>query len=189
MRYSLVRGYVVPTLLLLLASTPLMTAATADDIIVCALSAWSNDTDPRGLNIRAAPGSDAPVIGRIPVSGEMTITGFKAGWFRIDSAGLQDYDTGVTTAAFTGEGWVSGRRLGLLLNDADLHSAPAEASPIVAHLNGETRDGGLAGSDSFIVTRLLACQGDWVEVTGTFLDVPLSGWSIRTCANQVTTCP
>jgi hypothetical protein len=34
--------------------------------VACAISGWSNDTDAAGLNVRAAPRKDAPVIGRIP---------------------------------------------------------------------------------------------------------------------------
>ena len=49
-------------------------------------------------------------------------------------------------------------------------------------------DGNVAGADSFRVARLIACQGDWVQVEGTFIDTHLTGWAAGTCSNQVTTC-
>jgi hypothetical protein len=125
----------------------------------------------------------------VPPDGEVSITGSKDGWFRIDDAVLIDYDSGGTTDVFAGEGWVSGRQLGLLLNDSDLHTAPSVDSPVVAHLLHEDADGNLSGADSFDVTRLISCQGSWVQVDGTFIDTHLTGWATRTCSNQVTTCP
>lgn len=172
---------------LLLALTG--SAAAADGIATCAISAWSNDTDVKGLNIRAGAGSDAPVLGQIPMAGEVSITGSQNGWFRIDQAVSIDYDSGDTEQVFDGEGWVSGRMLGLGLNDANLHSAPSTESPVVAHLSHEDAAGNLSGADSFAVTRLIACQQDWVQVEGTFIGTQLTGWATRTCSNQVTTCP
>lgn len=181
---------VPPILFLAMAGSALLVStAAADDIATCAISAWSNDADSNGLNIRAGAGSDAPIIGKIPVGGEISITGSQDGWFRIDHAELVDYDANLTQDVFAGEGWVSGRLLGLLLNDMNLYADPSVDAPVVAHLMGETAGGGAMGPDSFRVDRLLACQDNWVEVEGTFLDEPLRGWATRTCSNQVTTCP
>jgi hypothetical protein len=77
--------------------------------------------------------------------------------------------------------------LGLGLHD-DLHAAPSDDSPVVARLFCEDAQGHVGGADSFGVSRILACQGDWVLVEGTFFDTPLTGWATRTCSNQVTTC-
>ena len=83
---------------------------------------------------------------------------------------------------------MSGRRLGLLLNDTELHHGPSESAPVVAKLFKD--DAGEAhGPDSFLVDRLNACEGKWVEVEGTFLGTHRRGWARGTCANQVTTCP
>lgn len=190
MSRSSFHAHAVPILLLIIASSATCTVTTAAaDITACTISAWSTDTDRNGLNIRAGAGSETKVIGQIPIDGEVSITGSKNGWFRIDRAELVDYDSGESTEVFSGDGWVSGRLLGLGLNDFNLHSAPAEGSVVIARLFADIPGGGAAGSDSFIVTRLLTCQGNWVEVEGTFLDTPLRGWSTRTCSNQVTTCP
>lgn len=180
--------YTRSTAILLAIGAILLPAAAADEVAACTISAWSNDTDIEGLNIRAGAGSDAPIIGQVPMGGEVSITGAKDGWFRIDQAVLIDYDSGETTDVFAGEGWVSGHLLGLLLNDLDLHTAPSADSPVVAHLFHEDAAGNLSGADSFAVTSLLTCQGDWVQIDGTFIDTHLTGWATRTCSNQVTTC-
>jgi hypothetical protein len=182
-------GRSIVLLLAITASLVSVIAPVADETASCSISAWSNDTDVNGLNIRSGAGTDAPVIGQIPVGGEVSITGSKDGWFRIDQAVLIDYDAGETTEIFAGEGWVSGRLLGLLVNDPDLRTAPSVESPVVAHLFYEYANGNVAGADAFSVTRLIACQGDWVQVDGSFIDTRLTGWATGTCSNQVTTCP
>ena len=166
----------------------------AATIAVCSISAWVNDTDPNGLNVRAGPSRDAAIIGRLPQDDdyfppEVSITGTQDGWFRIDKAVLDDYTATQRKVVFEGEGWISGRLLGLLVNDPDLHTAPWAESPVVAHLFYQDSNGSVAGADSFGVTRLISCQGDWVQVEGTFIDAQLTGWATRTCSNQVTTCP
>ncbi|MDP2334450.1 MAG: SH3 domain-containing protein [Reyranella sp.] len=189
------------TCLLLVTASGVVSEVDADSagIAPCAISAWSTDRDPRGLDVRAGPGTGSPVIARLPppleVAGytfaaEVSITGSKDGWFRIDSAILNDYvDAREPEVVFKGEGWVSGRRLGLLLNHGDLHRGPTGSAPVVARLVKEDPDGKRHGPDSFIVDRLDACRGNWVEVEGTFLGARLRGWATGTCSNQVTTCP
>jgi hypothetical protein len=172
----------------MMPSNGVLASAAADGIAACTISAWSNDTDSNGLNIRLGAGSGNPVVGQVPINGEVSITGSRNGWFRIDRAVLEDYDTGTITSVFAGEGWVSGRLLGVALNDPDLHAAPSDDSPVVAHLFHQDADGNVAGADSFRVARLIACQGDWVQVEGTFIDTHLTGWAAGTCSNQVTTC-
>lgn len=170
-----------------------------DGISACTISAWSTDKDPAGLNVRGGPGAGHPVIGRLPppieptpdyvFASEATITGSQDGWFRITRAIQDDYISDAEPkTVFEGEGWVSGRKLGLLLNDTRLYSAPDAEAPLVAKLLAETADGAV-GPDAFVVDRLHACQGYWVEVSGTFLGKQLHGWVRGTCANQVTTCP
>jgi hypothetical protein len=165
-------------------------------VTACELEAWSTDTDPQGLAVRAGPGVDAPAIARLPpptiIQGDayatqVSITGAKDGWFRIGQALVVDYvGEQATQVVFEGEGWVSGRFLGLALNDATLHATPSRRAPAVARLVDE---GGGTGPDTFVVARLHACQGRWADVEGTFLGTRLRGWATRTCANQVTTCP
>jgi hypothetical protein len=186
--------------LLLVGSNPALASGDSTGIVACKIEAWSTDKDPKGLNVRAGPGTDHPVIARIPprrkIEGEefaaqVSITGSKDGWFRIESAILPDYIEDDDKEVFKGVGWVSGRHLGLLLNRMTLLREPSLSAPVVAKLfkdyKGPNDLGG--GPDSFVVDRLDACQDSWVEVEGTFLGARLHGWTGGTCANQVTTCP
>ena len=178
--------------------------AAPERIVSCEISAWSTDPDPAGLNVRAAPASDAAIIGNLPTSREVggesfatevSITGSKDGWLRISEGWVLDYIfDDPTEIVFKGEGWVSGRHLGLLLNYRYLHGGPAADTPVLATLAGAS-DGLRYGPDSFLVERIHACRGRWVEVDaaltidGTVLGPDLRGWTVGTCSNQVTTCP
>lgn len=183
--------------LLLVAGSASSPAAPAD-VAVCTLSAWSTDEDPNGLAVRAGPGTGHAVIARLPPPGgiagyenavEVAITGSQSGWFRISAAAVPDYaGDKPDKVLFNGEGWVSGRYLGLVLNDSDLHREPALESPVAAHLAFTNPDGNAIGPDSYTV-RLHACKGDWVKVDASFEDRHYRGWATRTCSNQVTTCP
>jgi hypothetical protein len=168
--------------------------ADAIDIKPCKISAWSTDKDRAGLNIRAGPGTDTAIIGKIPpriqvdgeaFAAEVTITGTKDGWFRIADAEFVKYgEFDEPMLLFEGEGWISGSKLGLALNYHTLYSLPSLEAPAVASLSTDTH-----GADSFVVDRLHACRRNWVEVEGTFLDKPYRGWVMGTCSNQITTCP
>lgn len=175
-----------------------------DGIETCAVSAWSTDPDPKGLNVRAAPESDAAVIGNLPAAREVggerfatevSVTGSKDGWLRISEGVVIDYIwDNPTETAFQGEGWVWGGHIGLRLNARHLLSAPSHEAPVVATLVGKT-GGTRYGPDSISVDRIHACRGDWVDVEGilridgTEIGPRLRGWTTRTCSNQVTTCP
>lgn len=181
------------------------TKAALSGVEACAISAWSTDPDPKGLNVRAAPNGSAKIVGTLPaprdIAGdrfatEVSVTGSKGGWLRISEAHVIDYvGDGPTEIVFEGEGWVSGRHLGLALNQSDLYGGPSAASARVATLVGEDPDGLAYGPDSFRVDRIHACRGDWVEVEGAIAidgnpaGPRLRGWTRGTCSNQVTTCP
>lgn len=186
-----------PVVLALAASAQVSAAraeATATD---CTITAWSTDKDPGGLNVRAGPGTEHPVIGTVPppykvetetFAAEVTITGSKDGWFRITAAIVNNYITDdPPEIAFEGEGWVSGALLGLWVEGLRLRSTPSHDAAVAADFS-EKRDGDY-GPDYFTVERLHACQGYWVEVEGTYLGKRYRGWTDDTCASQVTTCP
>ncbi|MBN9249892.1 MAG: hypothetical protein J0I86_04805 [Mesorhizobium sp.] len=174
-------------------------SAASGEIAACSISAWSTDLDPGGLNVRAGPGTDTAVVARLPAplevdgytfGAEVSITGSKDGWFRIEKAVLEDYvGDQKTEVLFEGEGWVSGRLLSLTVNAIDLRRDPSSSAPVVTRLIGEDAEGVGAGPDSFAIERLEACEGNWVKIKGTFLGKPFSGWTTGTCSNQVTTCP
>ena len=168
----------------------------AADVVTCQISAWSHAAAPGGLEIRAAPRPDAAIIGTLPpprhvedfvFNTELEISGSKAGWFRIDQALVVDYlFDEETRTVFNGEGWVQGDHLGLLLNNWHLYEKPSLDATVVASL---VSTDGRAGPDSFVVEKLHACAGYWVEVEGHLLGAQHRGWTGGTCSNQVTTCP
>jgi hypothetical protein len=158
------------------------------DVVACMMSAVSTDKDPKGLNVRAGPGTDYPVIGRIPppkdfpsqvpkdFPAHVQITGSKDGWFRINRASQQHYDETWTTV-FEGKGWVSGRLLGILgLYELRLHSEPSMSAPVVAEFFHNGPNGEWGGPDSIKVDRLNDCRGFWVESEGTQFGVHFRGW-------------
>lgn len=169
--------------------------ATADEPpAACAISAWTLGADE--VDVREGPGADFPVIAKLPppveVEGdpyfpELSVTGSKQGWFRVEEAIVIDYiwDDPIETV-FAGEGWVWGGDLGLALNHRNLYAGASTESRIVATLI-EPETG--AGPDTFVADRLHACRGDWVEVEGEFVGTRHRGWTVGTCSNQVTTCP
>ena len=172
--------------------------ATAAIAPLCHIGAWSADTDPDGTNVRAGPGTDYPVIGRLPslqetdddFAAEVSIVGAQDGWFRIEQATINNYgsETG-PDVVFAGEGWVSGRLLGLSMEGSALFAQPSRHAPMVLDLDDapERRQG-----PDYIgpqVERLYACMGNWVEVEVSDLGQHYRGWTDDTCANQVTTCP
>lgn len=172
-------------------------ATDTDGVATCSLDAISSDRDPNGLNIRAAPGTDAAVIGRIPpprtieseeFAGEVSITGSKDGWFRISHARMPDYINDDDKDVFDGEGWVSGRYLYVWPEEQYLRSGASTAKPIVADLFKPGPNGDPGGEDGFQIDRLDGCLGNWVEAEGTFMGTHVRGWTYGTCASQVTTC-
>lgn len=186
-------------ILVLLGILPLIGAAAAQDvdpaeIAQCEITVWAIDKDPQGLNIRAAPGTDSAIIGTIPpprevegdpFASEVEVTGSKDGWFRIKSAYFLNYYTDDENEVhFEGEGWISGRQIGFSVEANRLHLGPSGYSPVVAEFVPE--DG---GADHFMLERVYACEGYWVDIEGTFLGKTIRGWTSDTCPNQVTTCP
>lgn len=181
-----------------LAASVSIDTAVAD---ACDIWAWSSDEDPKGLNVRAAPRADAPVLGRLPaprqVDGysfavEVRIIGSRNGWFLIDRAEFADYgDPGQAGVVFEGKGWVSGRLLSLTAGGQAIRAESAETSKKIVDLVGEDGNGNAYGPDSLIVERVHACRGEWAEVEGV-LGGPNTrhrGWVTGICSNQATTCP
>jgi hypothetical protein len=174
-------------------------AATVDTAgaAACALSGWSSDPDPAGLNIRAAPRADAEIVGRVPppeeqagdsYAAEFRIIGSRNGWFLINGAKFRDYggDKG-ERMLFGGPGWVFGDKVRFLINRAEVRGAPAENAPILARLR--TPDG-TGGPDSATIDHVFGCSGAFAEATVHMEGQrQVRGWVTGICSNQVTTCP
>jgi hypothetical protein len=180
-------------------STAAGNAATVDTVGVaaCALSGWSNDPDPAGLNIRAAPRADAEIIGRVPppqeqagdsYSAEFSIIGSRNGWFLIQSVKFRDYGSGKgERALFAGPGWVFADKVRFLINRAEVRGAPAETAPVLAKLRTPN---GTSGPDSANIDHVFGCSGAFAEATVHMEGQRQTrGWVTGICSNQVTTCP
>ncbi len=170
-------------------AAPLDTAGASQ----CRTRGYSTDIDPAGTNVRSAPRADAPVIGRLAPRTllgpntyegvEFEVVGSKDGWLLIQKP---DPKSGLkldAANAADGCGWMSGRLVGVVLGHRTLRSAPRRDAPAVADLSGPNR-----GPDSFLVSTVHACDGKYLEVTGTWGGKPLRGWSLSPCSNQLSTC-
>lgn len=164
---------------------------------VCALTAVVTGKYPEDRYVRAEPESDAPLLAQLEgvyrvgndrFYPEVEITGSENGWFRISEAKTNIYivETPIRVL-FEGEGWIHGSGLDLSVEGSRLMSAPSWDSPVAfdfGAVNAVDQESGV-----FSLDRLVACQGYWVKVEGTYLDQPAQGWTNDTCASQVTTCP
>lgn len=189
------------------AAAPLLEAcagqaveAAMADATLCRVYGWSTDPDPEGLNVRSGPGASHPVIGRLPppqdIEGErfateVSITGSRDGWFRIDQATINNYivDFG-PDVVFEGEGWVSGRHLGLSVEANRLFAEPSAEASVVLDVQKWSEGRSLSPEDlSHRLRRLHACMGNWVDVEVSIAGERFRGWTSDVCASQVTTCP
>ncbi|MDK9695190.1 MAG: SH3 domain-containing protein [Siculibacillus sp.] len=188
---------------LLLAAALLTTGSTlaaeiAPPATRCDFGAWSKDPDPAGLNVRAAPRRDAPVVGRLPppriVDGERLAVEFRvvggAGpWLMIENAHHPDYGS-PTRRVFTGRGWVAAGLVDVAPMDEKVRVGPTSDAAIV----DEPRAVADRTYDFLVVGRILGCRGRWIEMEGDFRvdrtrrGRPVRGWVTDLCGNQVTTC-
>jgi hypothetical protein len=174
-------------------AAPVQTAgATA-----CAISGWSTDPDPAGLNVRAAPAKDARIIGRLPAQRaqagdsyavEFEVVGSQGGWLLIRNAYFADYGGGKgDQVVFKGPGWVFADKVRFLINRTDLYKAPSASAPVVAELTNADHS---SGPDSADIDHVYGCSGDFAEVSAHMAGKPPTrGWATGICSNQVTTCP
>jgi hypothetical protein len=180
-------------------STAAGVAATVDTagVTACALSGWSNDPDPSGLNIRAAPRADAEIIGHVPppeaqagdrYAAEFRIIGSRNGWFLVSRVKFTDYGRGKgDRLLFGGSGWVFADKVRFVINRAEVRGAPAENAQIVATLR--TADGA-SGPDSATIDHVFGCSGAFAEAAVHMEGQRQArGWVTGICSNQVTTCP
>lgn len=174
-------------------------AATVDSsgVTACALSGWSNDPDPAGLNIRVAPSTDAEIIGRVPpekaqagdsYAAEFRITGSRNGWFLVSRVKFADYGSGKgDRIVFGGPGWVFADKVRFGINRAEVRSAPAENAQVLATLRTADWSG---GPDSAMIDHVFGCSGAFAEAAVHMEGQrPVRGWVTGICSNQVTTCP
>jgi hypothetical protein len=177
----------------------------------CNFGALSNDPDPKGLNVRAAPDKGARIVGHVqtPFSldrdtkelADVHVIGFRKGWFLVALGPYQrDSLPPHGPKPFTGRGWVAGEMLTTELLRNKLKQAPDEKSADEVDLAVDNGDGNAADPQNVKMRRILACSGDWLKVEVTLTkgmkprlatDAPkgaVSGWANGSCTAQLTTC-
>jgi hypothetical protein len=164
----------------------------------CRVSGFVYDTDPKGTNVRRAPGVNAPIIGHLPPLGfpdkdsrdgplvgvEFTIAGSKDGWLLIKERQKPPVIHLDPAYAAAGLGWISARLAGTQLGAWTLRAAPRHDAAILGQMQGDW-----GGPDSVKVMAIHGCDGGYIDVTVKPLSGPvLRGWSWLPCASQLTTC-
>ena len=174
----------------------------------CDLRGWSEDKDPKGLNVRAGPDTKSKVLGALPPPyrfktksenfpeggwlTEFSIIGFRDGWFLIEGAQPpgKDYEGGAYPRnhpkPYAGRGWVSANKVGAQYANGDtrmggLFQAPhtdAKWTPAKNSFGGEISADGGP-------KKILACSGYWALVES---HDGVRGWWRRLCSSQVTNC-
>lgn len=184
--------------LALLAPCPALAAEIASPAETCAFRAWSKDPDPAGLNVRAAPRRDAPVVGRLPaprddggerIAVEFRVVGGDGPWLLIENAEYADYGNGAKRV-FAGRGWVAAALVDVGIQDEKVRLGPASDAGIADEPHPLV-DGTY---DILSLGRILGCRGRWIEMEGEFgaekgkPGRAVRGWVTDLCGNQVTNC-
>lgn len=176
------------------ATAPVNTASDA----VCSIEGYNADKDMTGTNLRSAPDAKAPVVYRLMpeiepednYGAQFEVIGSKNGWLLIRNAKSGQYGNGNGKIVFKGPGWISGSLVGFTINDINMRAAPSANAKVIARLEGDNGEGGVWGPDSFGVTRVYGCSGNFADVGGvTPAKKTYRGWVTKLCANQRTTCP
>jgi hypothetical protein len=176
----------------------------------CDLGAWSDDRDPRGLNVRAEPSLKARVLGTLPPPfkhrssseaaapeggwhTEFRIVGFKDGWFLIEGAtppGLAYEDERRYPRRhpkpYPGRGWVHASKVGANYANGGTRMGGLFQAPHVdaKWTPAQRRLGGPLDTDGG-PKRIFACSGFWALVES---EDGVIGWWRRLCSSQVTNC-
>ena len=176
----------------------------------CDLGAWSQDRDPKGLNVRAEPSVKARVLGTLPppyrlkMGGrentpdggwltEFRIIGFKDGWFLIEGATPpgKDYEDEKfyprnAPKPYAGRGWVAANKVGANYANGGTRMGGLFQAPFVdaKWIPAQRKLGGTLDTDGG-PNRLLACSGHWGLVES---HDGVRGWWRSLCSNQVTNC-
>jgi hypothetical protein len=150
----------------------------------CDITLNVDDPDPKGMNVRAAPGKPpGKVIHRLVPDGEWTevhVTGQVGDWLRIDSAATVDDDgpEGMREV-YRGDGWVHVSGLGiseLMTGEGtELRAAADDKSKLLRKITYDNEPKR---------TRVLGCSGKFLKVDAD----GLVAWTRNYCTNERTTC-
>lgn len=169
------------------------------------MTAWSIDTDPAGLNVRAQPSARARVVGIVPppwtapgrdgepgetYRSDFEVAGYRDGWFLIRGIKAPGVEYGERyprsrPQPYRGQGWVSARMVGAALANGGLPGGRLYQAPNRHSSSREVSrpDGERIGAGD-VIQRLHACSDRWglIEIQNE------RGWWNGLCSNQVTTC-
>ncbi|KRA20976.1 SH3 domain-containing protein [Lysobacter sp. Root604] len=159
----------------------------------CELDAYAKDTDPKGLNVRAGPSIDAPILATLPgwkppgpddeLEGHLpvgfTIVEARDGWVRIANVSIPDPDSGAHRASPI-SGWVSGKKVGYALQTEVGFERPDPTSPVAIRSDDWIRlDDAIGISD---------CSGEWAQIAYGDRKSPQRAWFRGLCGLIETTC-
>ena len=147
------------------------------EITKCHGSAYVNDPDKNGVNVRKGPSKNDKIIGKIPLDKDGTmvnINGESNKWFLITEAYSVENEV-----VFRGSGWVYSKTLGAdtrgyNTGKVNLYKTPDLKSEHICTIPSETN------------VTLCGCNGEWVKVEYKGKEGWLSGDDY--CDNPVTNC-
>jgi hypothetical protein len=182
----------------------------------CSFGTFVNENDRAGLNVRQSPNAASKVVGKLPanykvpdspmvVRVEVEVLASLNGWFLIQ--GAADNTTLTEKPArpmYSGQGWVSGKKLAIKTQASKARLAP-EGAAATAFFVGDILDGDSLSKPGYLV----ACKGKWALIEYSLSGVPkddlseikinpaaklgapkghVRGWVNRICATQETSC-
>jgi hypothetical protein len=163
---------------------------------LCNFGAWSSDTDTKGLNVRAGPSADAPIIGTLPPpesseeSGDDTkfatefhVAEAQNGWFRIENARrwAESMSNSPGKYAALPSGWISGKKIYVTIYSETGFSAPDVIKSKILW-RGDWDD------LQTKMTGISDCNGEWAKIIYRTASGEKSAWFRGICAIQETTC-
>jgi len=154
----------------LAAAAPPPSVTPSQTVTACDIGAYVMDPDPRGLNVRAGPGTGSRVVTRLHLNDFVEVTGASGQWLRVRNASSEE---GIF---WRGPGWVFAQKMGTSTNEnhpVRLYREPSTGSAVVSRLSPTQ-------------VTLLGCRGGWARVQVAHL----TGWLDpgSQCANTLTTC-
>jgi len=158
----------------------------------CAFEAWVTDEDPKGLNVRAGPSAEAPIVGTLPPPVFDPELGFaegagikvlesRDGWFRIGNPAWSRNLGGNPDGP---KGWIFGRYVHFAIQTDKAFAEPDPSSPVVATAWRDKE-----GQHQIGYRHPHECRGEWVRLLVKDHDgAERLGWLRGTCAIQETSC-
>lgn len=171
---------IIATMLLSLSfgtssAEPSSNSSKIDATTKCSFSAFAQESDAAGLNVRQMPNQSSKIVGVLPpvtqstelegykVKIELDILGSNHGWFKIANAKDNTALTGKSKRpVFSGSGWVSGHKLTVKTQAQYGYAKPNDTkSAYVVSLT----DGSSLDNDEMVQAgQLISCEGDWALV-------------------------